>query len=179
MIERVDQKVVDRLQTALSTEMDGYGFYTEVARRVSDSKGKNFFKHLASDELDHMKVVMAISESVKAGKGWIGYNEAVGSDYTRGAKLPIFPERNALLEKLGPKGTDTQALEIALESEREAIKLYGDMLKDASKDVERAVLQKLVEMEKGHFDILRWEKDSLMNMGFWADHIEFSVEKER
>lgn len=179
MIERADQKVVDRLQTALSTEMDGYGFYTEVSKRVSDIKGKNFFKHLASDELDHMKVVMAISESVKAGKGWVGYNEAVSSDYTKGAKLPIFPERNALLEKLGSRSSDIQALEIAIESEMEAVKLYSDMLKDAIGDVEKEVLRKLVDMEKGHFDILRWEKDSVMKIGFWADHIEFSVEKER
>ncbi|MEE8574209.1 MAG: ferritin family protein [Thermodesulfobacteriota bacterium] len=179
MIEHIDQTIIDRLQTALTTEMEGYGFYNEISKKIEDEKGKNFFKHLAADELDHMKVVLAISDSVKAGKGWIGYNEATSDDHTKGAGLPIFPDKNSMLDKLGPDGTDIEALEIALKSEEEAVKLYSEMLTDAGDDTEKEVLTKLVEMEKAHYDILRWEKDSLMNMGFWADHMEFTVEGER
>lgn len=179
MSEEMDSVVLDKLRIALKTEMEGFGFYNEAASMITDEKGKNVFKHLASEELDHMKVIFGIVKSVEDGKGWIGYEDAVGVDYTKGGGLPIFPEENEMIDRLRTNETEVNAVQIALDSEEEAVRFYSEMLKEASSDAEKEVLAKLLEMEKGHFDLLRWEKDALMNMGWWADMIEFSVEKER
>ena len=62
-----------------------------------------------------------------------------------------------------------------MENEEEAVGFYSGLLKEATEDGEREVLTRLIEMEKNHYDLLRWEKDSVMKMGFWADQAEFTL----
>ncbi len=40
------------------------------------------------------------------------------------------------------------------------------------------LLTRLLEMEKGHLKILRWESEALNRTGFWCGIMEYSVEKE-
>ncbi|MCK4846413.1 MAG: hypothetical protein KAS88_01990, partial [Deltaproteobacteria bacterium] len=82
------------------------------------------------------------------------------------------------IDKLGKNPTDQSAIEIAMESEDYAIRLYGDMLGRAESPEEKVFLTELLEMEKGHLKLLRWELESLKGEGFWCDMMEFSVEKE-
>lgn len=172
--------VAEKLNTALKTEMDGYAFYNEAAIMTEDALGKNFFKHLVSEELEHIKLIFSIAKSVEAGRGWLGYEEAVDSvDEEASRGLPIFPEHNELIERLKEDQSDLNALEIALESEERAVAFYSEMLKVATDDIEKEVLTRLVEMEKGHYDILHYEKEALTKTGFWADFMEFNVEMER
>jgi rubrerythrin len=171
--------VIESLRTALKTEMVGYSYYTDLVEMLDDDKAKNVFKHLAKEELEHIKYIIALSDSVEAGRGWVGVKEAKDSDAFKNAGLPIYPEKNELMEKFKEDETDLKAIDVAMENEEEAVVFYSGLLKDATGDREREVLTKLLEMEKNHYDLLRWEKDSLTKMGFWADQAEFTVEGER
>ncbi|MBE9531183.1 MAG: ferritin family protein [Proteobacteria bacterium] len=170
--------IIERLQTALKTEMVGYSYYTDLVEMISDEKGRNVFKHLAKEELDHIKYIIALSDSVKAGRGWIGMKAAEDSDAFKDAGLPVYADKNELMERFKENESDLSAIEIAMENEEEAVVFYSTLLKEATEDGEREVLTKLIEMEKNHYDLLRWEKDSVMKMGFWADQMEFTVEGE-
>ncbi len=174
------EAVLEKLRVALKTEMVGYSFYSEAAGMISDEHGKNVFHHLAKEELDHIKILMKIADSVEAGRGWISFSEnASGTPEEVDEGLPIFPETNELLEEFKTNETDLNALSIALDSEEKAIAFYSGMLKSATQDDEVEVLTRLVEMEKAHYDLLRWEKDALSSSGFWLDQMEFSVEMEK
>lgn len=179
MTDETEGAVIDSLRTALKTEMVGYSFYTDLVDMLEDEKAKNVFKHLAREELEHIRYIIALSDSVDAGRGWIGMKEASESDAFKDAGLPIYPEKNVLMEKYKKEEGDLKAVEIAMDNEEEAVGFYSGLLKDATGDEEREVLTKLLEMEKGHYDLLRWEKDSLMKMGFWADQAEFTLEAEK
>ena len=176
----MSEAMLDKLSVALKTEMVGYSYYSEAAAMISDEHGKNVFRHLAKEELDHIKTLTRIADSVEAGRGWIASEkDAPGASEEADKGLPVFPETNELLEKLRDNETDINAINIALDAEEKAIAFYSGMLKAAVQNDEIEVLTSIVEMEKGHYDLLRWERDALSNSGFWLDQMEFSVEKER
>jgi rubrerythrin len=171
--------VIDSLRTALKTEMVGYSYYTDLVEMLTDEKAKNVFKHLAKEELDHIKYIITLSDSVGEGRGWIGMKDAKDTDAFKNAGLPVYPEKNELMDAFKKDESDLKAIEVAMENEEEAVVYYSKLLKAATVDGEREVLTKLIEMETAHYDLLRWEKDSLTKMGFWADQAEFTVEGER
>lgn len=175
-----NKNIVDQLSTAYNTEISGYHFYTTAAALVEDSKGKGVFINLAKDELAHIMVISKIAESVKKGLGWISYEEALkrGGDSFMEGGIPIFQKENELVKRFQTNQTDLNAVVIAMENEEGAIDFYSNLLKQAKEPVEKVVLTKLLEMEKAHLKVLRWESESLNNTGFWCGNMEFSVEKE-
>lgn len=175
------KSIAEELTIALNTELSGYGFYKFAANSISDARGKNIFLHLASEELEHIDVISAISESLKSGKkGFLNYSEAIVAGLAaRGDKgLPIFADRNELVDKFKTNPTDRKALEIGIEAEEKAVDSYHEMLLRAETPTEKVFLTRVLEMEKGHLKLLRWELESLAQNGFWGDFMEYSVEKE-
>ncbi|MCR4288006.1 MAG: ferritin family protein [Deltaproteobacteria bacterium] len=179
MIGKDAKKIVDELGIAHSTEISGYFFYNAASNLIGDEKGKNIFKHLAKEELDHVRVITALFESIKSGIGWLGYEDAVNRGTPSVEKgLPIYPKDNELTERLKKNPTDINAINIGMEAEESAVGFYGSLLNLADSPVEKTVLTRLLEMEKGHLKVLRWEKESLVKTGFWCGEMEYSVEKE-
>ncbi len=172
------EKVIRGLKTAFNTEITGYMFYTYAAETVGDEKGRNLFFHLAKEELDHIRVISRIAESVEEGHGWVGYEEALKEVAAGAGGLPIFPRENEFTKRLKQNPTDSNAVAIGIESEEASVEFYSNMLKDAEGPQEKVVLTKLLEMEKAHLKILRWEGESLQKTGFWCGDMEYSVEKE-
>ncbi len=171
--------IIEELETAHNTEVAGYFYYKAAADIVVDEKGKNIFTHLAKEELDHIKVISAIADSIKNDMGWISYEDALRKGERKGGEgLPIFSGENELIKKLEDNQTDLNAVKIGIESEEAAVEFYSGLLKKAGSPEEKVVLTNLLEMEKAHLKILRWESESLGNNGFWCGTMEYSVEKE-
>lgn len=170
--------IIDELSIAYNTEIAGYMFYTTAADMVEDKKGKNIFTHLASEEMDHIRVISRIAETVKSGAGWIGYEAALKESRLKEKGAPIFPKENELVKRLKTNQTDLNAVKIGLESEEAAVEFYSNLLKDAKTPEEKVFLTKILEMEKNHLKMLRWESESLVKTGFWSGYMEYSVEKE-
>lgn len=177
MAENRSTNILEELAVAYRTEVAGYMFYSAAAEMLEDPKGRNIFAHLAKEELDHIRVISGIADSVKSGMGWIGYDEALrGGSITSGA--PIFPKENELIKKLQRNQTDVEAVNISIGNEEAAVDFYSHLLKAAATPSEKVLLTRLLEMEKGHLKILRWESESLSKTGFWCGNMEYSVEKE-
>lgn len=173
-------KLAEILTSALNTEAAGYAFYTRAADTISDAKGKNLFKRLAKEELQHIDVIASLSNRVGSGEKWPSYDEALKSGFTTREKkgLPSFQDDEEFLEKLENVAGDVDVIEIAIEIEDEAVAFYTSLLMETDVPDERVLLIELLEMEKSHLKALRWEHDELVKTGFWGDFMEFSVEKE-
>lgn len=172
--------VKEDLAIAFRTELVGHAFYKHVSEMVTDERGVNVFKHLAEEELEHILVISTIAEAIKKGEGWMSYEEALGKG-AAGIKekgLPIFPQENEMIRRFKKNPTDMNAVAIAMEAEEKAVDFYGGMLKCAGTPQEKVCLTGLLEMEKGHLKVLRWEHEALVKTGFWGDFMEYSVEKE-
>lgn len=173
-------QVINELNIAYNTEVAGYHFYTTAAAYAADAKGRAVFMNLAKDELTHIMVISNISDSLKKGAGWVGFDEALKTGASLAQKgLPLFPEDNDLVKRFVADRTDLNAVSIGIEVEEAAVEFYSSMLKAAAEPDAKVVLTKLLEMEKGHLKILRWESESLRKTGFWGETMEYSVEKER
>ncbi len=178
MVENSSRILVE-LETARKTEMTGYFFYMVAAEMIEDNKGRTVFESLAADELQHMDVIATIVDSVKDGLGWMTYEEALEKSDGKAEPLAIFKDENEMIDRLNENQTDLNAIHIGIESEEAAIKSYTALLKEAETPAERVVLTSLLEMEKHHLKLLRWEGESIAKDGFWCGNMEFSVEQER
>lgn len=172
----MDKSIVDRIGQAYRTEIEGHVFYGAAAEMIKDALGKNVFTHLAKEELDHIKALSIIADSLEKGLGWVSYDEALKVQFPKGA--PIFPKTNELIERLNKSQTDLNALAIGIEIEDAAVDFYVRLLRDAGTPNEKVAITQILEMEKNHLKILRWEEESLKKNGFWCGDLELSVEKE-
>ncbi|MBI3397957.1 MAG: ferritin family protein [Deltaproteobacteria bacterium] len=178
MKEKVIEKVIENLKTAVRTEMEGYSFYIAASNAIKDEHGQNVFRHLAKEELEHITVLSAINRSFNVGGGWLSYNDAVAQGVPNKGGAPIFLEENELTKRLKQNPTEIGAVTIAVEVEEKAVHFYSGLLKAASEPDEKTVITKILDMERNHLKLLRWEHGSIVRTGFWADFMEFSVEKE-
>jgi rubrerythrin len=180
MSQEVSTTIIEELEKAKNTEVEGYFLYKAAAEMITDEKGANIFAHLAKEELDHIRVITEIAGSVSGGKGWLSYSEglAASSVSKSGEGIPIFSGESELLERLKENQTDMNAVKIGIESEVKAVEFYSALLARAGSPEEKVLLTELLEMEKAHLKILRWESESLSNTGFWCGNMEYSVERE-
>ncbi|BBJ27454.1 ferritin family protein [Athalassotoga saccharophila] len=135
----------DLLGVALKIESSGYEFYTELAKR-STGESKKLFSSLAEQEKDHMKIFEKLISSSKEKSGVLN-EETVG--YLKVyAETSIFPE----IERGVPENMK-DALEIALDVEKDSVIFYEELIKYAP---QTSTIQKIIEEEKRHFrDILK------------------------
>jgi rubrerythrin len=170
--------IVRVFKEAFKSEMDGHIFYAHAAELTSDDFGKGVFNRLAAEELMHLDAIRSIAESLEKDGGWMNYKDALKAATTEKRDSSVFPKDNELMEKLKEDQSDMKAVSIAIENEERAVSFYTDLLKDAETPEERVFLTEILEMEKVHLKLLRWEYESLLKNGFWGDFMEFSVEKE-
>ncbi len=180
MGEKEVQELADELSLAHNTELKGYYFYKAAAEMMSDEKGRDVFSHLASDEIDHIRAIKAIADSLREGLGWMSYSDAVkkGSEETKEG-LPIYQGKNELIERFDENQSDITAIEIGIENEEKAVEFYSSLLERATDPLQKNLLGELLKMEQGHLKLLQWECDALKKTGFCCDHMEFTVEGER
>jgi len=173
-------KVLEELKKAINTEAEGYSFYLAAADFVEDEKGKELFRQLAKDELEHIKALTFLSVAIEKEGKWVSYEEAVNlsASLGEGDKVSIFPEKEAIHDLLGSKATDIDALNFGMKMEEEAVRHYSKALEESKDKDEISFCTSMVNIEKSHFDLLRWEHDSLAKTGFWCDNQEYTVEGE-
>jgi rubrerythrin len=179
MGENLIKKLADDLSLAHNTELQGYYFYKHASEMMSDEKGREVFKHLASEEIEHIRVIRAIASSLEEGHGWMSYVDAVkhGSKDTEEG-LPIYQGKNELIERFKADQSDIMAIDIAIDNEEEAVEFYTGLLRLADEAPEKSILRELLQMEQAHLKLLQWESDALNKTGFCCDRMEFSVEGE-
>ena len=173
----MNKKVIENLKIAIRTEIEGYSFYITASDIVKDEHGKTVFRHLAKEEIGHIDVLTAIGKSLEIDGKWLTYKDAVALDFGK-SSAPIFMEENELTKRLKENPTELNAVTIAMKVEEEAVEFYSGLIKAASEPDEKTVIGKILDMERNHLRLLRWERESVIHTGFWADFMEFSVEKD-
>ena len=171
------EKAIENLKIAVRTEIKGYNFYITASNTLKDEHGKTVFRHLAKEEIEHINVLTAIGKSLEIGGSWLAYKDAVALDFGK-SSAPIFMEENELTKRLKENPTELNAVTIAMGAEEKAVDFYSGLIKAASEPDEKAVIGKILDMERNHLRLLRWERESVIHTGFWADFIEFNLEKE-
>jgi rubrerythrin len=164
----------------MSLERDGYRFYIQAAERASDARGRAMFVDLASQEEDHLRLLLAEYRALDEGRGWLPYEEAMQADFPLDAAapdlpgeeppdpLPVFtPNREISLEG------DIAALEFGLETERISRELYAQGAQETADPHARQAYEFLVGQEEQHYRLLQNTHEYLSQNQTWWDSEEY------
>ena len=141
------------LSIAMKAEISAYGLYKRFALRISNPVAKQRILSLAVDERGHY---LLLAEK---------YSELSGEE------APPIPDTGDLrqidvdIEKMSNK----EVLEFAAAKEEYAQKFYSAAAAEAADPTGRSVLEYLVEMERGHEEILRQEIKMLERNPLWHE----------
>jgi len=168
------------LRRGMSMERDGYNFYTLAAERASGERGRAMFLDLASQEKDHLRLLLAEYRALDEGKGWLSYEEAMQADFPLDPAtpdlpgeeppepLPVFtPDREVSLEG------DIAALEFGLETEQISRELYAQAGRETGDPRAHEAYQFLTHQEEQHYQLLQNTLEYLTQNQTWWDSEEY------
>ncbi|MBS4016164.1 MAG: ferritin family protein [Candidatus Latescibacteria bacterium] len=165
---------VKALELAISSEKTGLKTYLDFGYKTKDESGKNMFIRLASDEFEHMTILEKQRASLQEKECWITV-KLEKSDIEK-----LVPEIKSKQSKIkGSEGLDQMsALRTALDMEDRAIKFYREQANLSTDSNAKEMYERLVKMEKAHYELIQAEIDYIEKTGFWFNLREFSLELE-
>ncbi|RDH88114.1 MAG: hypothetical protein DIZ78_01620 [endosymbiont of Escarpia spicata] len=174
----VDNQMIELIKESIKLEISGKGFYERAAVVTEDELGKAMFKRLAVEEDGHLAVLEGIFTSITGGEDW---REIADSEMQKQGPAPVVDQLEAAIAKRGKDGkhaNGAEALKIAMEMERKAIRFFEDLLKKAANPKVRELAESLADEERFHYDLLQAQHDSVLNMGYWIDSTDIRMDSK-
>ena len=157
--------VKEAIQTAIQMEKDGYNFYKKAAAQTSSSMGKEIFESLAHDEELHLEVFQKLFNE-KVGKSeW----DTLVNSSKKYANLSIFPKDLQTTAAVDQNTSELDALRMAMDSEKEAIDYYSEIVTCAADEEAKQIIQEIISQEKSHYFLLEQEFHHLSSTGYWYE----------
>jgi rubrerythrin len=163
--------VKEAIQQAIQMEKDGYAFYMRAAAQTSDETGSRIFQSLAKDEQMHLETFQKLFEDCIEKSE---YEKLVNSS-KKYANLPVFP-KDLKSSGADPDTNDLDALNAAMDSEKQAIQYYSMILENTEDEDARNIIKEIIHQEKNHYHILEEEFTFLGRTGYWYDSEHLSLE---
>jgi len=137
------------IEIAVRIEENGEAFYTAAAEMINENNDvKGLFLDLAQKEITHIAIFQKLADKFEAET--FEFNKEESTDYIGHlADTHIFGKKDAGVELAKTISTPKQALEIAFKFENDSVVFYEELLKRASTDAKKMILQ-IIEEEKEH-----------------------------
>lgn len=170
-MSNVSPAVVQAIKMAIELEKDGRKFFQDAADRTENALGKKMFQSLARDEMKHLETFQQMLETLTGTETWSNIADSI---VTVG-KVPVFEEAS---KKSPAKGTasEIEALQLALDIEREAIDFFNKAAQDADDPLARQIFERIRDQEEYHYGLIQAQYDHVTNSGFWFDIAEFRMD---
>ncbi len=110
------------LQEAIQAERDGASFYLMAAATCEDARGKEIFKRLADEELDHQEYLSAQYQSVTS-TGQLDPSLKLTHKVDLSGESPIFSP--AIKDRIKDAHFEMSALSIGIQLEQSAMDHYS------------------------------------------------------
>ncbi len=137
--------------TALEMEEKGKAFYERAASECSAGLGQQVFAMLRDDEIRHMERIREIEKALDQDSG---LEQACRMDSPEKDVGQAFRDLASKVEKEKPCDSTTQSLSAAIDFELELVKFYESALQEATEELEREFLRRMINEEKGHYMLL-------------------------
>jgi rubrerythrin len=165
------EKTAQAMKTAIEMEKSGHRFFTEASNNVRHEVGRKLFSRLAAEEIEHMRTFEKIFDDITGGSDW---KQAI-RDIQPSKRVPYFDEaRNQFRSE--NLSVEMDYLKKALDLERDAMQFFEKAIAEAESDEARQIFQRILDEEKGHYDLIQAEMDSINSSGFWFDVQEFHMD---
>lgn len=148
------------LEIALGIERNGAAFYQALAEKSQNKQAKAIYGHLADEEIKHLNTFQGMLGTV----GKYQPPEAYAEEYTRYLKSladsSVFASVNQAREKAEKTTSESQALDIGIQAEKDSILFYTE-IQNFTKPAEQKVILKIIDEEKDHLRQLSQLKEKL------------------
>ena len=160
---------------ALKYEEKIRDLYFSAVDIVDDERGKALFKALGDDEQSHIDFLNYSLDILKSG----GEIDAAKLATPIPSQEQIGSDIEAMKEKIPDKmlGDVKRVLNSALQMEIETSKYYKDASEKAEGKI-KEILEKFVEIEDRHVNVVQMELDHASKSGHWFNFLEVSMEVE-
>jgi rubrerythrin len=159
------------MKTAIEMEKSGHRFFTEAAAKVGHEVGKKVFARLAKEEIEHLRTFEKIFDQLSGGSAW---KDAVGVVQPV-KRVKYFDEARAKFKADDIK-LELDYLRQALDLERNAMNFFEGAVGEAETAEAGQIFKKVLEEERGHYDLIQAQIDSLNGSGYWFDLPEFHMD---
>ncbi|MBF0508362.1 MAG: ferritin family protein [Deltaproteobacteria bacterium] len=163
-MSQAKERVLEMCTKALQIEVDGKAFYQRAAEMCHNKLGQEVFSMLMADEEVHAKRIQMIYDAMKLKESWTDDWKCL---VTANSDLGNFIKIRATRGEPDPQAGDVEALDVGLASEDASINFYKRQLAAATDPLERAFLNKMVEEESVHYQVLNDMKFYLTNPAEW------------
>ena len=160
-----NETLIEVLQKAKDMEQKGYNFYKDAAEKSNNKITKKTFAFLADSEILHIESINIFFGSLKDGGE---FPDVDLHQEERGQSSKIFSnEISQLGDKIKQSDDDVKACEFALEFEKSGYEYYEFMLKQATDDKLKKLLEFLIQEEKSHYESIMKVYDYIQDTGNW------------
>ncbi len=159
------QKIIEGLKIALQTELNGVEFYKMAAEKTEDAKGKDVFRVLANDEVQHYNELRRQFQSLINSSKWQQPIELGELSIFEGVS-PIFSEDMKLRVK--DRHFEMSALSIGVLLESNSVDFYRKMQEEIDDPLAKELFARLQKWEEGHLEAIVRQLD-LLKEDYWAE----------
>jgi len=160
---------------ALKMEVDGEKYYREHAAKVQYEELKVVLEGLADDEQRHYKIVKLLQNQT------FNFMEAdrtisnTKNVFESSKNKEFIPKDKESIAKL--KDEQMDVYQAALRKEEESVELYKKLQETAEQQAEKDIIQKLVNEEEKHAEVLGNIIEMLNHVNEWVESPEFNHQK--
>jgi rubrerythrin len=155
---------------AMKMELDGKAFYEKLSAGTTIVGLKNIFSMLADDEQKHHDTVEEMK--AKAGKAEMGESKAL--EHAQNMFVDLIAGRDSL----DTMKEDLDGYRLALKIEADSVRFYENAAKKERREDVKAILHRIAEEEKDHFNIVENIYDFVLKPKYFLAWGEFSNLKE-
>ncbi|MFA5393026.1 MAG: ferritin family protein [Candidatus Ratteibacteria bacterium] len=135
------------IKVAIEIEKNGYQFYTEAAKLTRSNSVAELFQNLAREEIQHQTFFEGLAKLIPC-KEVNGTNQP--DEYLSAiADASIIQQKRGIKLVTEKRLTDQEALDFAVQVEKNAILYYTELLRFVT-EKERGMVEELVAEEKKH-----------------------------
>jgi rubrerythrin len=142
------------LDIAVSIERNGIAFYDALSNLSSDRASREVFQNLSAMEIQHEQTFNEMLQGPKVYEPFEAYAEEYARLMTALAETAVFPTAQAAVEMANEAAGPVEALEIAIQAEKDSILFYNEMRRVTKPD-QVSVVDQIVEEERSHLMQLR------------------------
>jgi rubrerythrin len=150
-----DDGMRQAIEGAIYREIGARDFYRKISEHITNPEGREKFSRLSKDEEGHRVKLEGLYEKL-FGDEHIQDEEKVRQSEIAGVEIS---------EKTGALA----ALDVAIKAEAHAIDFYTDQAGRAEDAELRDLFLGFADEEKGHYNLLEAERNSLIGGFYWFD----------
>jgi rubrerythrin len=167
----MEKRSFEALQAAIKFEEDGRTFFLAATEKTVEKFGKSTFLGLADAELDHIKRIKGIYESLTKRGEWPDTPSLFSPKRTI---KNIFEEAMEEIDRnVKPATGEMEAVKLGIQYEEKGIRFYTEFSNSASHWLEKKFYTQLANEERGHMLILKDVE------AYYADPVHWFSEKEK